>query len=140
MRALPSGGVVAEVPPLLIGEVVRKLGWKKEEMLMKRFLVSLSLGLLMAAPLVAGAAASSSAPANLPAAVDQLLAQDMIQLAESQLKVAGFDPGRVDGIFDAQTSEAVRKYQAARGLPVSGLLDEPTRRELWAGYENANED
>ena len=140
MRALPSGGVAVEVPPLLIGEVVRKLGWKKEEMLMKRFIVALSLGLLMAAPLVAGAATSSSAPGNLPAAVDQLLAQDMIQLAESQLKVAGFDPGRVDGIFDAQTSEAVRKYQEAKGLPVSGLLDAPTRRELWAGYENASED
>jgi peptidoglycan hydrolase-like protein with peptidoglycan-binding domain len=119
---------------------VRKLKWKKEKMLMKRFLVALSLGLLMAAPLVAGAAGNSSAPERLPAAVDQLLAQDMIQLAESQLKVAGFEPGRVDGIFDAQTSEAVRKYQAARGLPVSGLLDAPTRRELWAGYENADED
>jgi hypothetical protein len=139
MQALPSGGAVVEVPPLLIGEIARKLGWNKEEMLMKRFLVALSLGLMMAAPLVAGAA-GSSAPGNLPAAVDQLLAQDMIQLAESQLKVAGFDPGRVDGIFDAQTSEAVRKYQEAKGLPVSGLLDAPTRRELWAGYENAGED
>jgi peptidoglycan hydrolase-like protein with peptidoglycan-binding domain len=116
------------------------LSGNKEEMLMKRFLVALSLGLLMAAPLVAGAAGSSNAPGNLPAAVDQLLAQDMIQLAESQLKVAGFDPGRVDGIFDAQTAEAVRKYQEAKGLPVSGLLDAPTRRELWAGYENAGED
>jgi peptidoglycan hydrolase-like protein with peptidoglycan-binding domain len=123
------------VPPLLMQvSSCGNLGVCKEEMLMKRFLAVLSLGLVVAAPLVAVAAE------NLPAAVDQLLARDMVQLAESNLKVAGFDPGRVDGIFDTQTADAVRKYQSANGLPVSGLLDAPTRRELLAGYENAGED
>jgi peptidoglycan hydrolase-like protein with peptidoglycan-binding domain len=107
---------------------------------MKRFLVALGVGLLMAAPLVAVAAGAGSAPGSLPAAVDQLMARDMIQLAESQLKVAGFDPGRVDGIFDQQTSAALRKYQVAKGLPVSGLLDEPTRRELLPGSQDASDD
>jgi peptidoglycan hydrolase-like protein with peptidoglycan-binding domain len=112
----------------------------KEEALMKRILVALSIGLLMAAPLVALAAGGGSTRGNLPAAVDQLLAQDMIQLAQTQLKVAGFDPGRFDGIFDAQTSQAVSKYQKAMGLPITGLLDEATRREMWPGFAAAAED
>jgi peptidoglycan hydrolase-like protein with peptidoglycan-binding domain len=106
-----------------------------KEKRMKRFLATLSVGLMLVAPVVATAA--SSTRGNLPAAVDQMLAQDMIQLAESQLKVAGFDPGPVDGIFDEQTAAAVRKYQAANSLPVSGLLDEPTRTVLMPGHDNA---
>src|SRR5262245_15403891 len=102
---------------------------------MRRFLVTLSLGLLMAAPLLAVAAGGASSPGELPPAVDQMLARDMIQLAQSQLKIAGFNPGRVDGIFDAQTADALRQYQAAKGIPVTGLLDEPTRRELWPGFD-----
>jgi peptidoglycan hydrolase-like protein with peptidoglycan-binding domain len=63
----------------------------------------------------------------------------MIQLAQTNLKLAGFDPGRVDGVFDVQTSTVLRKYQAANGIPVSGLLDEPTRRVLLTGSEDASE-
>jgi peptidoglycan hydrolase-like protein with peptidoglycan-binding domain len=76
----------------------------------------------------------------LPATADQLLAKDMIQQAETHLKLAGFDPGRVDGVFDARTSQAVRQYQVVHALPVSGLLDEPTRRVLFPGSQDKNED
>jgi peptidoglycan hydrolase-like protein with peptidoglycan-binding domain len=64
----------------------------------------------------------------------------MIQQAETHLKLAGFDPGRVDGVFDARTSQAVRQYQVVHALPVSGLLDEPTRRVLFPGSQDKNED
>jgi carboxyl-terminal processing protease len=57
-----------------------------------------------------------------------------------QLKMAGYDPGRADGVFDETTSGAVRKFQAAQGLPVSGLLDGPTRRVMFAGLHDTNED
>ena len=107
---------------------------------MKRFVVALGIGLLIAAPLVAAAANSGSTTGNLPPAVDQMLARDMIQQAEAQLKVAGFDPGRVDGIFDAQTVEALRKYQAAKGIPVSGLLDEPTRIAMFPGHHDSGDE
>jgi Putative peptidoglycan binding domain len=60
------------------------------------------------------------------AAVDQLFAQDMIQLAQTQLKMAGFHLGRTDGVFDMLTADPVRKYQVANGIPVCGLLDEPS--------------
>jgi peptidoglycan hydrolase-like protein with peptidoglycan-binding domain len=103
---------------------------------MKRLLVTLTIGLLVAVPMVAAAAGGGRG--SLPPAVDQMLAQDMIQLAESQLKLAGFDPGRIDGIFDEQTAAALRKYQAANGLPVSGLLDEATRRVLWPGFQDSS--
>jgi carboxyl-terminal processing protease len=64
----------------------------------------------------------------------------MIQLAQTTLKLAGFNPGRTDGVFDAQTSTAIRQYQVAQKIPVSGLLDEPTRRVLLPGAESASED
>jgi peptidoglycan hydrolase-like protein with peptidoglycan-binding domain len=103
---------------------------------MKRLLITLTIGLLVAVPMVAAAAGGRG---SLPPAVDQMLAQDMIQLAESQLKMAGFDPGQIDGIFDEQTAAALRKHQAANGLPVSGLLDEPTRRILFPGFQEGSE-
>jgi peptidoglycan hydrolase-like protein with peptidoglycan-binding domain len=112
----------------------------REERLMRRFLVALGLSLLMATPLVVAAAGDGSSGENLVPAVDQLMARDMIQLAQSQMKIAGYNPGRVDGIFDQRTSDALRKYQVAKGLPVSGLLDEPTRRELLSGYQEASDD
>ena len=105
---------------------------------MKKLFAALTLGAMLVVPLVAVAASSSGG--TLPAAVDQLLARDMVQQAQLQLKTAGFDPGRTDGIFDAQTSAAVRKYQAANGISVSGLLDEPTRRVMFAGMNDTSDD
>jgi peptidoglycan hydrolase-like protein with peptidoglycan-binding domain len=105
---------------------------------MKKLFAALALGAMLIVPLVAVAASSSSG--NLPAAVDQMLARDMIQQAQLQLKVAGYDPGRADGIFDENTSGAVRKFQTAKGLPVSGLLDEPTRRVMFSGLHDSGDD
>src|SRR6266850_5662377 len=113
--------------------------WEKETP-MHKLLVTFTLAMLIATPLIATAAGADRTPGSLPAAVDQLLARDMIQQAQMHLKLAGFDPGRVDGVFDAQTAVAVRQYQTAQGLPVSGLLDEPTRCALFPGLEDANED
>lgn len=106
---------------------------------MNKFLATLSLGVMLATPMVMTAAGADQARGNLPAAVDQLLAQDTIQLAQTQLKLAGFDPGRTDGVFDTKTSEAVRRYQGVNGIPVSGILDGPTRRILLPGSEDINE-
>jgi peptidoglycan hydrolase-like protein with peptidoglycan-binding domain len=105
---------------------------------MKRFFAALTISAMLIVPLVAVAASSSGG--NLPAAVDELLARDMIQQAQLQLKMAGYDPGRTDGIFDAKTSATVGQYQAANGLPVSGLLDEATRLVMFPGFNNVNEE
>jgi peptidoglycan hydrolase-like protein with peptidoglycan-binding domain len=107
---------------------------------MNKLLATVTLGVMLAAPMVTTAAGPDTPRGPLPAAVDQLLAQDMIQLAQTTLKLAGFNPGRTDGIFDAQTSIAVRQYQVAQGIPVSGVLDYPTRHVLFPGSEQASED
>ena len=96
---------------------------------MKTRLVAFAISLLLVAPVVVGAGG------ELPAAVDQILARDMIQVAQGQLKIAGFDPGHVDGIFDAQTEAALLAYQDKYALPRTGLLDESTRNALLPGLD-----
>ena len=106
---------------------------------MNKLLITFTLAVLIATPLIETAAGADRTPGSLPAAVDQLLARDMIQQAQIHLKMAGFDPGRVDGVFDAPTADAVRHYQATQGLSVSGLLDEATRRVMFPGFQATDE-
>jgi peptidoglycan hydrolase-like protein with peptidoglycan-binding domain len=63
------------------------------------------------------------------------LTQGDIQVAEQHLREFGYDPGPVDGIYTPQTKAAVRAFQARYGLPVSGLLDRSTRRDLLPGLD-----
>jgi Putative peptidoglycan binding domain len=65
----------------------------------------------------------------------RLLTRGNILVAEVRLKDFGFDPGPVDGTYTAETEAAVRAFQARYGLPVSGLLDRPTREELKLGVD-----
>lgn len=53
-----------------------------------------------------------------------------IRHAQEQLKVAGFEPGPADGVAGPQTVQALRKYQAANGFPITGLFDDKTLRSL----------
>jgi peptidoglycan hydrolase-like protein with peptidoglycan-binding domain len=68
-------------------------------------------------------------------APDLLLTRGNIQVVEVRLKDFGFDPGPVDGTYTAETQAAIRAFQARYGLPVSGLLDRPTREELKLGVD-----
>jgi murein L,D-transpeptidase YcbB/YkuD len=81
-----------------------------------------------------GTRGSHANPEQGPA-LDRLLTRGDIQVAEARLKDFDFDPGPVDGRFTAQTQAAVRAFQARYGLPVSGLLDRPTREELKLGVD-----
>jgi peptidoglycan hydrolase-like protein with peptidoglycan-binding domain len=56
-----------------------------------------------------------------------------VSQAQAQLKAAGFDPGDVSGVMNAQTRDALRRYQEAKGLPTTGQLDEQTRAALQSG-------
>lgn len=60
-------------------------------------------------------------PPNL---VDQVIA------AQVELKRRGFYTGQIDGLAAGKTIEAVRRFQAANGLPPTGLLDPPTLKAL----------
>ncbi|MCU4651495.1 peptidoglycan-binding protein [Roseibacterium sp. SDUM158016] len=54
-------------------------------------------------------------------------------LVEQRLARMGLEPGRVDGTFDDATRRAIRDYQEARGLPVTGYLDQTMVALLLAG-------
>lgn len=54
---------------------------------------------------------------------------DVARLQEA-LEVLGYPGGRVDGIFGAETEAAVRSFQAAVGLPETGVVDQETAAAL----------
>ena len=54
-----------------------------------------------------------------------------------RLRLAGFDPQGVDGIFGPDTRSAIADWQAARDLPVSGYLNEVQRDRLIGETEQA---
>lgn len=54
------------------------------------------------------------------------------RLAETRLQGLGLKPGKVDGIFDKNTRRALRRYQNARELSVTGYLDQATAVRLMA--------
>ncbi len=51
---------------------------------------------------------------------------------QRRLKALGFDPGPIDGIPGRLTAAGVRAFQAARGLPQTGIADAATVRALAA--------
>jgi peptidoglycan hydrolase-like protein with peptidoglycan-binding domain len=54
-------------------------------------------------------------------------------LVEKRLEQLRFDPGTVDGAFDAEARRAIRRYQRSRGLPVTGYVSQDTMVRLMAG-------
>jgi peptidoglycan hydrolase-like protein with peptidoglycan-binding domain len=78
-------------------------------------------------------------PGTVRPAVDRLLNRGDIQVAQMHLRMFGFDPGPIDGIYIAQTQAAVRAFQATYGLSVSGLLDRRMREELKVGVDPKRE-
>lgn len=53
-------------------------------------------------------------------------------LIEQRLTALQLQPGRIDGRFDENTRRAIRRYQRARGLDVTGYLNESTLVRLLA--------
>jgi len=56
----------------------------------------------------------------------------MRRLAEAQLKRSNLDPGQVDGQFTNDTRRAIRQYQRANSLPVTGYITKDTAVRLLA--------
>ncbi|WP_224816276.1 peptidoglycan-binding domain-containing protein [Hasllibacter sp. MH4015] len=53
-------------------------------------------------------------------------------LIEQRLAALGLEPGRVDGRFDERSRRAIRRYQRARGITVTGYLDQQSVVRLLA--------
>jgi hypothetical protein len=92
---------------------------------------------------LAGAALTPSEPADAQskAADNPAQQQPVVQAAEEKLDGtvfhaqvlldrAGFSPGVIDGLKGTSFEYAVRGFQEARGLQVTGELDNPTRQAL----------
>lgn len=56
--------------------------------------------------------------------------QRAVAFLERALQTIGFDPGTKDNKFTAETARAVREFQAAWGLGVTGKLDQKTLNKL----------
>lgn len=54
----------------------------------------------------------------------------MRSLIEQRLAALGLKPGPADGTFDADTRRALRRYQQARGLPVTGYVSQQTMARI----------
>lgn len=55
------------------------------------------------------------------------------RLVETRLADLGYEPGAVDGQFDAATRRALRRFQEARGLAPTGHVDQATMVRLLIG-------
>lgn len=60
-----------------------------------------------------------------------------LEIARLQQALAhkGFDPGHIDGIWGRRTELAVRRFQAARGLTVDGIVGPNTRLALFGSVQ-----
>lgn len=54
----------------------------------------------------------------------------MISDMQVRLQTAGYLKGGVDGVYGADTTNAVKAFQKAKGIPVSGAIDEMTYSAL----------
>lgn len=61
-----------------------------------------------------------------------------ISQLQTRLKVLGFDPGRVDGIFGDGTEHAVRLFQSRHGLVSDGVVGPRTAAMLNSGNAEPN--
>jgi peptidoglycan hydrolase-like protein with peptidoglycan-binding domain len=52
--------------------------------------------------------------------------------AQQALQAKGYNPGPIDGVYGPRTAAAIRDYQKAEGLTVTGQMDGDTRARLMA--------
>jgi peptidoglycan hydrolase-like protein with peptidoglycan-binding domain len=56
--------------------------------------------------------------------------RQQVKSVQEALKDKGYDPGMIDGAMGPRTSAALREFQQAEGLRVTGRLDAETRSKL----------
>lgn len=63
---------------------------------------------------------------------------DEINKAKEALKAKGLNPGPIDGTLDSKTQQALRDFQKANKLPVTGILDPQTAEKLGVNLETGS--
>ncbi|MGH7368666.1 MAG: peptidoglycan-binding domain-containing protein [Candidatus Rokuibacteriota bacterium] len=56
--------------------------------------------------------------------------KQQVKSVQKALKDKGYDPGMIDGAMGPNTSSALRDFQQAEGLRVTGRVDAETRSKL----------
>jgi hypothetical protein len=64
------------------------------------------------------------------AGTQQQATSDDVKKAKEALRAKGLNPGMIDGNMDAKTQQALRDFQQANKLPVTGALDPQTADKL----------
>src|SRR5882762_7700295 len=62
---------------------------------------------------------------------------DEVRQAQTALKEKGQEPGPIDGIHGPRTSAALRSYQKAENIKVTGRLDSETKAHLMGGQASS---
>jgi peptidoglycan hydrolase-like protein with peptidoglycan-binding domain len=75
-----------------------------------------------------------------PSAGDKgmVVSSDDIKKAKEALKAKGLNPGPIDGTLDSKTQQALRDFQKANKLPVTGVLDAQTAEKLGVTTEKGS--
>jgi peptidoglycan hydrolase-like protein with peptidoglycan-binding domain len=71
-----------------------------------------------------------AAPSGAQRQTAQTPSSDFIKSLQRELKRAGYDPGVADGKMGPSTQRALKRFQAAYGLPPTGDPDIPTLTKL----------
>jgi peptidoglycan hydrolase-like protein with peptidoglycan-binding domain len=53
-----------------------------------------------------------------------------VRKAQQALMANGHNPGSTSGVMDSNTQQALREFQKANKLPVTGVLDQQTAQKL----------
>jgi hypothetical protein len=72
------------------------------------------------------------------AAYDYQYWNDLAVSVQSELARRGYYQGAIDGVIGSGSREAIRAFQAAQGLPVTGVIDRKVLKTLGISYRNGN--
>ena len=72
------------------------------------------------------AASRDGASVAAPTVAPRPAANDGVKRAQEALNLAGYDVGKPDGVAGTRTVAALRKFQADKGVPVTGQFDAAT--------------
>ncbi|SDZ34258.1 carboxyl-terminal processing protease [Evansella caseinilytica] len=78
-----------------------------------------------------------ASPINLEETLTYDMTNENIASAQVMLQGLGYDPERTDGYFSKETENAVKEFQKAAGITVSGEIDEKTAEYLQMEIINA---
>jgi N-acetylmuramoyl-L-alanine amidase len=62
------------------------------------------------------------------------LSEDDVSGVQARLHNLGYDPGAIDGVLGPRTRQALRRFQAANNLSITGKADGETLDKLEAAY------